>query len=86
MIRRNPVCPNCEAMLDGFTGINTDENPGPGSLTVCAYCGTALEYDNALQLRKASEELIHSLDLPTRIALERAVRVVKEMKVKRRFL
>lgn len=33
-------CPKCGARIDGFTGVNGQESPSDGSLSVCVYCSS----------------------------------------------
>lgn len=42
-------CPGCSKVLDGATG---EGSPGPGALTVCAYCYTVSAFTEDLQLRR----------------------------------
>lgn len=44
-------CPVCETFLDAATGINDHAAiPQPGDITVCLYCTSILEYNNAMSL------------------------------------
>jgi hypothetical protein len=47
-----PHCPNeaCNTPLDGFTGINHNERPSVGDITVCMHCAWVLEFQEGLRL------------------------------------
>lgn len=44
-------CPVCETSLNATTGVSDHAAiPQPGDITVCLYCTSILEYDNAMSL------------------------------------
>lgn len=45
-------CPDCNALLDRASGMAA---PKPGDLSVCAYCGAMLVFDQSLVQRALSE-------------------------------
>lgn len=51
-------CPYCNATLDAATGINTEDKPSPGDLTVCVECQNICRFDENLQLRVATKEYL----------------------------
>lgn len=56
-----PDCPSCGQLLDGVTGISHDRRPKPGDLSICAGCGTLLEFTKVLTLQVAPKEVVESL-------------------------
>jgi len=44
------MCPCCYARLNASSPINTIGKPDPGDVTVCAYCGCALQFDEHRRL------------------------------------
>jgi hypothetical protein len=54
---KTPVtsCPTCCKVIDAATGLNA-KFPEPGNLSVCVGCGTMLQYDEGLALKKLNEE------------------------------
>jgi hypothetical protein len=54
-------CPGCGEVLDGASGLNTDNLPTPGAATICVYCGSPLLFDEGLQLRKPTAEELAEL-------------------------
>lgn len=46
----------CGHLLSGATGIDYDERPEPGNLSVCAYCGVLRIYAEDLSLRELTRE------------------------------
>lgn len=41
-------CCKCGKMLDGFSGLQGDDGPSDGDITVCFYCGTIGNYAEGL--------------------------------------
>lgn len=61
-----PICPTCHELLDGFSAVSEPgSTPAPGSLTVCAYCITPLEFDADLKL-----QVLDMDKLPTDVLFE----------------
>lgn len=54
-------CTNCNGLLDGATGVGHDHAPTPGSVTVCAYCGHLMAYDDNLAMRELTGDEIVEL-------------------------
>lgn len=49
-------CPTCRTELEAATGIDRDEPPSPGDITVCFYCGAIARFDQALHLSEVDPE------------------------------
>lgn len=62
-------CPCCEEMLDAVTSLDADGAPEPGDVSLCAYCGEILQFDEDMQLTKVTEEVWNSLPLFSRSEL-----------------
>lgn len=63
----NHPCPHCRAKLDACTGISSDREgtiPTIGAITVCAYCGTLLEFAETGYVRASRHRL---REVPQRI-------------------
>lgn len=69
--QRLPIshCLNCDAPLDGATGVGADAQPNPGDATVCIYCGHIMAYDSQLNLRELTEDEIDAIAGDDRILL-----------------
>lgn len=69
---------SCRAELNDQTSVNGPlVQPRVGDLSVCVYCCTVIEFDQALQLRALTQDEIDALDPEERRLLEHAVSVVK---------
>jgi len=42
---RGGWCPSCGKLLDGATGIDTNNLPAPGDVSVCIYCAAVLRFN-----------------------------------------
>jgi len=66
MADRGPACPSCGERLDAAVGayVKGEEPapPGPGDLTMCAYCHAILAFTATLDFRAATDEEIAHLD------------------------
>lgn len=49
-------CPTCDEKLDAVTSIDADGMPERGDISLCAYCGEILEFDDNMQLIVITEE------------------------------
>lgn len=54
-------CPKCQAKLTGATDPSSQAAPAPDDLSVCAYCGALLIFNNDLTLREALRDDLASL-------------------------
>jgi hypothetical protein len=50
------TCFNCGKPLDRAAGLDTDNQPGPGDVTICLDCGHLMIFDDQLALRQLSPE------------------------------
>ena len=74
-------CTNCNKELDAHTGLNTDDKPAEGALSVCYYCGAISMFDKDLNLRPLLEEelmIIKAEDEESWTTLMHASRFVKQ--------
>jgi len=55
------ACPCCKTPLTGVTGINTDDKPSVGDISVCYKCGAILTFGAGLIYRKMSDEILTKL-------------------------
>lgn len=46
----------CGHLLSGARGVDYDDMPEPGHLSVCMYCGALRMYDDDLSLRELTRE------------------------------
>lgn len=44
------ICPNCKSVLNACTGVNSEQNPSPGDITICFYCGSVLKFSDDMTL------------------------------------
>ena len=75
-----PRCPVCDARLGGITGACIEEGvdepsgeravPKPGSVTICAYCTTYLQFDEEMRLEQAPLDVIARLDPETKALMD----------------
>lgn len=57
----NQACPTCGQAFDRDTGVNREDAPKPGDVSVCSGCAQILVYDDAMLVRKMSHEEIERL-------------------------
>jgi hypothetical protein len=69
------LCPACGNQLDACFGVEHDEIPKPGDLTICAYCAEPLVFTRDLRLRCVTPEPRAELDggLVVRLDAVRAI-------------
>jgi hypothetical protein len=79
---KNTVCPQCNAPLDGATGITKPTSiPKAGDLTICGYCLSALKFNSDLSLQILPFDEIKKIiqdDPETAVALLNAQHIAKE--------
>lgn len=56
----NP-CLNCGAPLDAAKGVGNDKKPRPGDISVCAYCGHIMAFDEQLKLRQLNDDEVRDV-------------------------
>lgn len=78
----NAECPTCFTRLDGAVNPDGVASPGPGDVTVCAYCQTILVYEPDMQLRRASETEIEEMPTNMRMTLMGLVEHFQKLKLK----
>lgn len=49
-------CPHCEHILEGATGVTTQNAPKPGDVTLCIYCAAVLVFQDDMRVRLPVEE------------------------------
>ena len=49
-------CPECEEVLDGCSGVNHNNQPKSGDVTICIKCTNIAVFGNDLTLRKPSKK------------------------------
>lgn len=71
-VRMPPTkCSKCKATLDGASQVKGEEQPTPGDISMCFYCGTLHMFDEGLALRRMSFAELNALDDDTRALLAR---------------
>jgi hypothetical protein len=54
-------CLNCRALLGAVTGVNNNERPEPGNLTICLRCGAVMLIADDLTARGLTEREMDDL-------------------------
>ncbi|QIG76932.1 hypothetical protein EVC30_103 [Rhizobium phage RHph_Y1_11] len=62
-------CPHCKVGLDAATEVSSGRGPGPGDVTICAYCGGFSQYDDNMILVELTTDQLVDLDAGTRATL-----------------
>lgn len=78
-------CPQCMSVLSGMTAADEAQEgpPAPGEfVTVCLYCGAVLIDDAKGNLIPITRAEYADLDPDTKASLERAKKIVKDIKAK----
>lgn len=58
---KESICPGCGAKLDAATSTDGDYDPKPGSVSICAYCGSIAIFEDDMSLRPLTQEEIDEL-------------------------
>lgn len=58
---RDARCPKCHKQLTGASDPIGKAEPSPDDISVCAYCGALLTFNNDLTVREASRDDLASL-------------------------
>lgn len=56
-------CPECGKKLDAATGVQADQAPRPGDVSICIYCRTWLRFTDDLTLRIMTKEDLEEMPL-----------------------
>jgi hypothetical protein len=54
-------CRGCRKKLDAVTAILHNDQPEPGNITICMYCGHVQAFDENLKLRDLTDEEIYDI-------------------------
>lgn len=54
-------CPSCGKSNNSTTGINSQEQPKPGDVSICFYCAFVSVFDENLKLTPISKQQLESL-------------------------
>jgi hypothetical protein len=71
------LCPDCGYQLDCATGVDNDDRPSPGDLTLCLKCTQFLQYNDDMVLVPLAPHTLRGLPAPTRDMLFKARRVLQ---------
>lgn len=72
-------CRDCNALLDGATGVGNDVEPSAGDWSVCAYCACLSVFTgNGRELRAPTLAELEALDPDEEAHIDLAVRMVRE--------
>ena len=67
-------CPSCGEAMTGAAGVESDDAPTPGDISVCLYCRALLVFGNDLKLRMPTDaELIEMAGNKQMIAIVNAI-------------
>lgn len=69
-------CPRCYNVLNASSSLDKDITPDPGDLTICAYCGTVLEFDENLHFFVFED--VDSLDAKTKAYVAHIQQAIKD--------
>ena len=73
-------CPLCNHEIDAATGIDNDETPKPGDVSICINCAGFLQYSSDMSLQELPKVVFESLDHEVQMTMKRARRVIMIMK------
>lgn len=71
------LCPACEHPLNESHSVGASASPIPGSIALCAYCASALVYEDGLTLRLMTDADAAALLQVQRDALATAQRLIR---------
>lgn len=72
-----PQCPKCRAKLDGASGIDYEDRPEDGDVSVCVYCYALLVYTPELDLRQLTLDEYTALSEDVKDTLANAQAMLK---------
>lgn len=58
---KESICLGCGVKLDAATSTDGDFDPQPGSISICAYCGSIAIFKDDMSLRPFTQEEIDEL-------------------------
>lgn len=54
-------CPECNYISDATAGLNCEDEPNVGDISICFKCGAITEFDEDLQLIEMSDEKLSQI-------------------------
>jgi hypothetical protein len=72
----NSICLQCLKVLDAATGVDHDDVPKVGDITICAYCATVGKFDENMSLREISVEELEEINQTNPLVYDEIARVV----------
>lgn len=76
------VCPACHRKLDHAAPVDSEACPGPGDVSVCAYCAQVNVFVEGGVLRRITAQELADLDPTTRATILAAVNALARFKMK----
>jgi hypothetical protein len=67
-------CLECNAKLDAASGINCENAPKPGAITICLYCGHLMAFADDLSFRQLNDAEMHWIAGDKNILLVQKIR------------
>lgn len=76
------ICTNCGAKLDAVSATDgSDYAPEPGSLSICAYCGTIAIFEDNMSLRPMTSKEIDELSNDVQSEIIRISNLIKRKRM-----
>ena len=76
---KKAYCPVCLKILDGASGIENNDKPKIGDLTVCIHCASFLTFTTKMSLRLLTPEEIGNLDFIERTHLMECRKAIEQL-------
>jgi len=54
-------CPECLKMMEAATSVGGVDDPAPGDLSLCIYCGAPLKFGDKLELLRLTDDDMKAL-------------------------
>jgi hypothetical protein len=70
-------CPCCHANIDACSSIEGEQIPEEGDVSICAYCGTILEFAKELTLQIATNDTLRELPEDMMVHLLKIQKVIE---------
>jgi len=83
MRMREQECPSCKKLLNSTSGAFEDITPKPRDITICLYCGLAMEWDEDMNAMPLSEMQLWELPTETFVQIKRVQVAIVAMKAAR---